>query len=314
MLQYIVKRLLALIPLGIGVTLLVFLAMHFVPGDPVLIMLGIEATEELAAQLRADLGLDRPLPVQYLSWLGRLLRGDLGKSIITGAQVKKELISRLGVTVQLTILGVLLSLIIAIPLGVFSAIKQNSWADFIIRIISLGGISLPGFAIGILLILFTSRVLGWSAPLGFVNLWDDPGKSIQILIMPVISLGTGLAASVSRMTRSSVLEVLRQDYTRTARAKGISERKVIYKHVLKNALIPILTLVGLQIGMLLGGAVVIEEVFALPGAGRLLLTAINTRDYPVVMACVLVIALGFALVNTIVDLSYAVIDPRIRYQ
>ena len=164
MLQYIVKRLLALIPLGIGVTLLVFLAMHFVPGDPVLIMLGIEATEELAAQLRADLGLDRPLPVQYLSWLGRLLRGDLGKSIITGAQVKKELISRLGVTVQLTILGVLLSLIIAIPLGVFSAIKQNSWADFIIRIISLGGISLPGFAIGILLILFTTRVLGWSAP------------------------------------------------------------------------------------------------------------------------------------------------------
>ena len=146
-----------------------------------------------------------------------------------------------------------------------------------------------------------------------MNLWDDPGKSIQILIMPVISLGTGLAASVSRMTRSSVLEVLRQDYTRTARAKGISERKVISKHVLKNALIPILTLVGLQIGLLQGGAVVIEEVFALPGAGRLLLTAINTRDYPVVMACVLVIALGFALVNTIVDLSYAVIDPRIRY-
>lgn len=308
-----IKRVLVLIPLGLGVTLLVFLAMHFVPGDPVLIMLGVETTEAMAAQLRADHGLDKPLPIQYLNWLGRLLQGDLGKSIITGVSVQKEIMTRLAVTAQLTFFGVLLSLFIAIPLGVLSAIYQDSWADFLIRVISLMGISLPNFAIGILLILFTSRNLGWSAPLGFTNIWVDPWKSIQILILPVIALGTGLAASVSRMTRSSVLEVFRQDFTRTARAKGLHERVVIYKHVLRNALIPIMTLVGLQIGMLMGGTVVIEEVFALPGIGRLTLTALNTRDYPVVMACVLVIALTFAVVNTLVDLLYVVVDPRIRY-
>lgn len=312
--QYIIKRLFALIPLALGVSFLVFLALNFVPGDPVRIMLGIEATEEMAAQLRTDLGLDRPLLVRYIRWLSRTVRGDLGHSIITGLEVNKELRSRIGVTLQITFFAVLVSLVIALPLGIISAVRQDSWVDLVVRLISLAGISLPGFAIGILLILVTSRRFGWYPPLGFVSIWQEPLKSLQIMFLPVLSLGAGLAASVSRMTRSALLEVLRQDYIRTARSKGLNERTVIYRHALKNALIPILTLVGLQVGYLLGGTVVIEEVFALPGLGRLLLTAINSRDYPVVMACVMFIALVFALVNTIVDISYALAEPRIRYQ
>lgn len=312
--RYVFKRLFALIPLAIGVSFLVFLALNFVPGDPVRIMLGIEATDEMAAQLRADLGLDRPLLVRYVRWLSRTLRGDLGYSIITGLEVNRELANRIGVTLQLTFFGVLVSLIIALPLGIVSAVRQDSWVDLVVRLISLAGISLPGFAIGILLILVSSRRFGWYPPLGFVSIWEDPWKSLQVMFLPVLSLGAGLAASVSRMTRSAMLEVLRQDYIRTARSKGLNERTVIYRHALKNALIPILTLVGLQVGYLLGGTVVIEEVFALPGLGRLLLTAINSRDYPVVMACVMFMALVFALVNTIVDLSYALAEPRIRYQ
>lgn len=277
-------------------------------------MLGVETTEELAAQLRARYGLDEPLLVRYSLWLFHLVRGDMGVSIITGIPVTEELSRRVGVTLQLTLLSILFSLLIAIPTGIIAAARQNTIIDSITRIAVLGGISLPGFAIGILLILFVSRILNWLPPVGFVNLWDKPFISLQILLLPVISLGFYLSASVSRMTRSAMLEVLRQDYIRTAHAKGLHRTRVIYRHAFQNAMIPVLTLVGMQIGYLFGGAVIIEEVFSLPGVGRLLLTGIYRRDYPVVMACVLLMAFVFALMNTLVDVMYGFLDPRIKYQ
>lgn len=311
--RYVAKRLLAFIPLMLGVSLLVFLAVNFVPGDPIRIMLGIDATDEMVETLHAKYGLDRPLLVRYGYWLWNLLQGDLGQSIVTGRSVGAEIASRLGVTVQLTMLSVVAALAVAVPLGIVSAVKRESLLDYSFRVLSLVGISLPNFAVGVLLILFASRVFFWHPPPGFVNLWDDPGTSIQILFMPALALGAGLVGAISRMTRSMMLEVLGHDFMRTARAKGLSEGRVVMKHALRNALIPVMTVVGLQVGYLLGGAVVIEEVFSLPGLGRLVLTAISTRDYPVVMGSVLVIAFMFALVNLVVDLLYAVVDPRIRY-
>lgn len=313
MARYIVRRLLAFIPLMLGVSLLVFLAVNFVPGDPVEIMLGVDATDEMVETLKARYGLDRPLLVRYLYWLWNVMRGDMGQSIITGHGVGDEIASRLGVTVQLTVLAVAGAVVIAVPLGIVSAVKRESLTDYAVRVASLIGISLPNFAVGVLMILFTSRVLLWQPPPGFVNLWDDPATGIKILFMPALALGSGLIGAISRMTRSMMLEVLGQDYIRTARSKGLSESRVVMKHGLRNALIPVMTIVGLQAGYLLGGAVVVEEIFSLPGLGRLLLTAISMRDYPVVMGTVLVIAFMFALVNMIVDLLYAVVDPRIRY-
>lgn len=312
--SYLLRKILFLIPMLIGVSFFVYVAIDFVPGDPVQIMLGIEATEELRAQLRAQYGLDEPLFVRYTLWLFHLVKGDMGVSMTTGIPVIEELSRRVGVTLQLTLLSILFSLLLAIPTGIIAAAKQNTFIDFITRIGVLSGISLPGFAVGILLILFVSRVLGWIPPVGFVNLWDNFFLSLQILLLPVISLGLYLSASVSRMTRSSMLEVLRQDYIRTAHAKGLHSMRVIYRHALQNAMIPVLTLVGMQIGYLFGGAVIIEEVFSLPGVGRLLLTGIYRRDYPVVMACVLLMAFVFALMNTLVDVLYGFLDPRIKYQ
>ncbi|MFP4199030.1 MAG: ABC transporter permease [Halanaerobium sp.] len=311
--SYLIRKLLFLIPLIIGVSFIVFFAINFIPGNPIRIMLGIEATEEMEAELKEEYGLNQPFLVRYFKWFGSFIKGDFGKSIITGNSINKEILTRFQVTLQLTILSVILSLIIAIPIGVISAIKQNSVTDFIVRIGVLSGISLPSFALGILLILFMSKIFGWLPPFGFVNLWENFFVSIQILILPVVSLGVRLAASISRMTRSSMLEVLRKDYIRTAKAKGLKNSVITYKHALHNSLIPILTLVGLQIGYLFGGAVVIEQIFSLPGLGRYLLTGIYKRDYPVVMSVVLIIAISFAFVNTLVDILYAFVDPRIKY-
>lgn len=312
--QYILKRILVLIPLSLGITFLVFVAMNFIPGDPVRIFLGIEGTEELAQQLRQQMGLDQPLLVRYMHWLGQLLQGDMGISLLTRAPVRAELGGRFLVTMQLAMMGVLFSCILALPLGIASAVQQNSWKDFCIRLVAMVGVSLPNFAVGVLLILFFANVWNWHPPIGFVHIWHDPIRALQILILPVIALGTSMAGSVSRMTRSAMLEVLRQDYIRTARSKGLSERIVIYRHALRNALIPILTLIGLQLGYLLGGAVIVEQIFSLPGLGRLLLTGIHNRDYPVVLGCVLVIAIVFALINAFVDILYTFVDPRIKYQ
>lgn len=310
---YIIKRLLGLIPLIFGITFLVFIAINFIPGDPARIMLGVEGTEAMAEQVRQEMGLDQPLMIRYFNWLSQSVRGDLGYSLLTRRSVSFELSRRFPVTFQLTLLGVIFSVALALPLGIISAINRDNIVDFFIRVFSLIGISLPNFAIGILLILFVSKTFNWTPPVGFVNIWVQPGRALSILLLPVLALGASLAASVSRMTRSSMLEVLKKDFIRTARSKGLKERVVLYNHALKNALIPVLTLIGLQIGYLLGGTVIIEEVFSLPGLGRLLLTGIHNRDYPVVMGCILVIAISFAIINAIVDITYSFIDPRIKY-
>ena len=270
-------------------------------------------TPELRAQLAAKYGLDRPYIVQYLDWIGGVLRGDFGESIRTAEPILPQILTRFQVTAELTILAAIISWFVAIPLGILAAVKRNSMADRLIRVFALLGVSVPGFALSILLILFLSLAFGYFSPLGYVGFFEDPLRNLQIMILPASILGISISGSVMRMTRSSVLEVLRQDFVRTVRAKGASERVAIFKHVLRSALIPIVTLVGMQIGSLLGGAVIVEQIFSLPGLGQMTLTGINQRDYPVVQGCVLFIAFVYVLVNVVTDLLYAYIDPRISY-
>ena len=311
--NYVTRRILQLIPVLLGISILIFAVMKMIPGDVISGILGIEATPELRAQLEAKYGLDRPYVVQYLDWMGGVLRGDFGESIRTSAPILPEILNRLRVTGELTILAAIISWIIAIPLGILAAVKRNSWVDRFVRVFSLLGVSVPGFALSILLILVLSLCFDYFSPLGYVSFFEDPLKNLEIMILPAMVLGVTISGSVMRMTRSSVLEVLRQDFIKTVRAKGASERVAIFKHALRNALIPIITLIGMQIGSLLGGAVIVEQIFSLPGLGQLTLTGINQRDYPVVQGCVLVIAFIYVMVNLITDILYAYIDPRISY-
>lgn len=311
--NYTIRRLLQLIPVLFGISVLIFVVMKAIPGDVISGILGVEATPELRAQLAAKYGLDRPYVVQYLSWIGGVLRGDFGESIRTSAPILPEILERFKVTGELTLLAALISWLVAIPLGILAAVKRNSLADRFVRVFALLGVSVPGFALSILMILILSLAFGYFPPLGYVGFFTDPLKNLQIMILPAAILGVTISGSVMRMTRSSVLEVLRQDFIRTVRAKGAGEWVAIFKHALRNALIPIVTLVGMQIGTLLGGAVIVEQIFSLPGLGQLTLTGINQRDYPVVQGCVLFIAFVYVLVNLVTDLLYAYIDPRISY-
>lgn len=310
---YVIRRLLQLIPVLFGISVLIFAVMKMIPGDVISGILGVDATPELREQLREIYGLDRPYAVQYLDWIGGVLRGDFGESIRTGEPILPQILTRFKVTAELTILAAIISWIIAIPLGILAAVKRNSMADRFVRVFALLGVSVPNFALSILLILFLSLVFNYFSPLGYVGFFEDPIRNLQIMILPASILGVSIAGSVMRMTRSSVLEVLRQDFVRTVRAKGASERVAIFRHVLRNALIPIITLVGMQIGSLLGGAVIVEQIFSLPGLGQMTLTGINQRDYPVVQGCVLFIAFVYVLVNLVTDLLYSYIDPRISY-
>ena len=311
--QYTIRRILQLIPVLLGISILIFAVMKMIPGDVISGILGVEATPELRAQLAAKYGLDRPYIVQYLDWIGGVLRGDFGESIRTAEPILPQILTRFQVTAELTILAAVISWFVAIPLGILAAVKRNSMADRLIRVFALLGVSVPGFALSLLLILFLSLAFGYFSPLGYVGFFEDPLRNLQIMILPASILGISISGSVMRMTRSSVLEVLRQDFVRTVRAKGASERVAIFKHVLRSALIPIVTLVGMQIGSLLGGAVIVEQIFSLPGLGQMTLTGINQRDYPVVQGCVLFIAFVYVLVNVVTDLLYAYIDPRISY-
>ena len=311
--SYVIRRILQLIPVLFGISVLIFLVMKMIPGDVISGILGVDATPELREQLEQLYGLDRPYVVQYLDWIGGVLRGDFGESIRSAAPILPEILSRFKVTAELTILAAVISWFIAIPLGILAAVKRNSFADRFVRVFALLGVSVPSFALSILLILFLSLCFGYFSPLGYVGLLEDPLRNLQIMILPSLILGVNIAGSVMRMTRSSVLEVLRQDFVKTVRAKGASERVTIFNHVLRNALIPIVTLVGMQIGSLLGGAVSVEQIFSLPGLGQMVLTAINQRDYPVVQGGVLFIAFIYVLVNLVTDLLYAYIDPRISY-
>lgn len=313
MTTYLIRRLLLAIPVLLGATFLVFSSIRLVPGDPAIAIAGELATPELVAQVRAEMGLDRPLLVQYGVYLERILRGDLGRSIRSGLPVAQEIVTRLPKTIQLAVLSLLLAASIGIPLGVLSATRPNSWIDSGSMVMALLGVSMPIFWLGLMLMIFFAvllpRWLGLPGPV----LPPTGSGTWKHLIMPTVALAANSMAIQARMTRACMLEVLQADYVRTARAKGVAERLVIYRHALRNALIPIVTIIGLQFGTLLGGAVLTETVFAWPGLGRLLVDAIGYRDYPMIQGAVLVITIGFVVVNIAVDVLYAWLDPRIHY-
>lgn len=313
---FLTKRLLALIPTLIGVSLVVFVVIHLIPGDTISAMIGTtyKLTETQAAALRAYFGLDRPLYEQYLHWILSAARGDLGYSVRSGQPVMTEILNRFPVTLELTLFSLVIALVLGVPIGVLSAIKSDSFIDAFGRLFALVGLALPNFWLGTLFILVLSSYFGIMPNSGdYVAFTKEPLRNLTQLLFPAITLGFAFTASVMRTTRSAMLEVLRQDYVRTARSKGVAEPWVIVKHCLPNALIPVITIVGVEFGYLLGGAVIVEEVFALPGIGRLLLNGISQRDYAVVQGTILFIALNFVLINLLVDLAYAQVDPRIRY-
>ncbi len=316
MTAFIAARLLSLIPVLWGVSVLVFLLIHLIPGNALQMFLGtqVEMTPAQLDQLRRMFGLNKSLPLQYADWLGRLMRGDFGVSLRTSRAVLPDILNRLPVSAELTLLALLVALAIAVPVGILSALRRGTSADAVIRILGLAGLSIPNFWLGtMLLLLLPGRVLPIASIGVYLRFFANPIGNLTVMALPALSLGIALAAVVMRFVRSSLLEVLGADYIRTARAKGLREALVIDRHALRNALIPVVTVIGFQAGYLLGGTVVIEEVFALPGMGRFALAAINQRDYPVVQGVVLIIAVLFVLTNIAVDVLYAYVDPRVRY-
>jgi peptide/nickel transport system permease protein len=296
------------------VSLLVFAVVRVLPGDPALIMLGIEASPDAVARLRESLGLSRPVPVQYADWVGRAVLGDLGRSIQYDVPVAGLIASRLSVTLPLTLMAAALMVAAAIPLGVFAATRHRRWGDYAAMTLSQLGIAVPGFWAGLLLILLFSVKLGWFQSGGFDGWGQGVGHALKSLLLPAVALGLFQFAVLARTTRSALLEVLREEYVKTARAKGVAEGKVIFRHALKNAMIPILTVAGVQLGQLMAGSIILESVFYLPGLGRLALGAISARDLPVVQGVVLFVASAIVVLNAAVDMLYGVLDPRIRYE
>ncbi len=312
--RYILRRLLLTVPALLGVTLLVSAMVRLLPGDAVTLMLqdyGSYARD--ADDLRDQLGLSKPFHTQYLTWLGGIGRGDLGRSLRDQTPIRDSLAERLPVTFELGLLGLVTSLLIAIPLGVYSAVRQDTPSDYLARSLAIAMLAIPGFWFATLAITLPSIWFSWTPPLRYTYLTDDPVKNLSQMLLPAIILGIGLSGSIMRLTRAQMLEVLRQDFIRTSRAKGLSERATLFRHALRNAIVPVVTLLGLQVTVLIGGAVVLESIFVLPGMGRYLLEALNNRDYPVVQAVVLIFAATIIMVNLGVDLLYAWLDPRIRY-
>ncbi len=313
--RYLVRRLLLAIPVVIGVSMVVFMVLHLSPGDPAEIMLGSAATKEDLAHLRADLGLNEPLPVQYARWMGHVVRGDLGRSLWMRRPVLPDVLDRFRATLVLTGTALLISTAAGVTLGVLAATRPHSWLDRLSGVAALFGASMPVFWLGIVLMVIFSLRLGWLPASG---MWapyggGDARDLLAHLALPAVTLAAASVTIIARLTRSTMLEVLGQDYIRTARAKGLVERRVVARHALKNALVPIVTVIGVQAGYPLGGAVLTETVFAWPGVGTLMVQGILARDIPLVQGCVLVVALTFVLVNLSVDLLYAWLDPRIRY-
>lgn len=311
---FILRRLLLLIPVLLGVSIVVFTMIHAIPGDPSQILIGTDQqiSDEQRAIIRQHYGLDQPLPVQYGKWIGQVLQGDLGTSIRTKRALTYELRLRLPVTVELTLLAGLLGTIPAVAIGVVAAVRRNSRLDYFATIGTLIGISVPNFLLATLLVLLFSVKLKWLPPIGYVSIRDDFVQNLKVMIMPAISLALPLAAILMRYTRSSVLEALTSDHVRVARAKGLSQRTVLGRHVLRNASIPIITIAGIQLATLLGGTVIIERIFSLPGIGSYIVDGINNRDYAVVTSVTLVMSTIFVLVSLFVDILYAVMDPRLR--
>lgn len=313
---YLTRRLLLAVPTVFGVLLAVFLLIRLVPGDVVTQLVGLEATisPQRVEELRRLFGLDRPLVVQFTDYAGRVVRGDLGRSLRTGRPVGAELVRRFPVTIELAVTGLIVALLIGVPVGVLAAVRRGKVADYLATGFVMLGLSVPSFWLAILLILFFALRLGWLPPTAYVTPQESVLRNLQHMILPALSVGLVLAAATTRIIRSGLLEVLGRHYIRTARAKGLAEGRVVLHHALRNALIPVVTVIGLQFGTLLGGTVIIEQIFSLPGVGRYALEGINLRDYPVIQGAVLAIALAFVLVNLVVDLCYGLLDPRIRYE
>jgi peptide/nickel transport system permease protein len=313
MFAYVLRRLIGVIPTMLLVTLTVFIIMRITPGGPAVAVLGEQATPQAVAALNHKLGLDRPLYIQYLDWLGHALRGDLGRSISGNQPVTELIVQRIMPTAELGFLSMMIALLIGIAGGVIAATRHNTGVDAASSVLSIFGVSTPSFWLAILLVLIFAIKLPWLPALGYVSPFKDPGMNLKQMILPSFTLGATLAAVIARITRGSMLDALYQDFVRTARAKGLRERHVVMRHALANALIPVITVVGLQIAGLLGGAVIIETIFALPGNGQLLVSSIFSRDLFVVQGIVVVIALAFTLINLLVDVLYAALDPRIRF-
>ena len=315
--QYLARRLLLFIPTLVGASLLVFVLVRLVPGDPALLILtgssgDIPFTQEEYDSLRATMGLDRPMYAQYISWLGRFVTLDWGKSLYYNSLIVDELKPKMILTLELAVLSMAIATVSAVFMGVLAAVRQDTLVDRAIMVFSVTGLAVPTFVMGLLVLLFLVKVFQWFPPLGTVYVWDDPLTNLQTLAWPVLVVAYFNNAAITRMTRAQMLEVLRQDYMRTARAKGLIESLVVYRHGLRNAVLPVVTLFGLQMGALLGGALVIETVFSLPGMGRFLIESIQRRDYPIVEIIILIIAFAFVTINLLVDLSYGLLDPRIR--
>ncbi|MFW5786653.1 MAG: ABC transporter permease [Halanaerobiales bacterium] len=311
--KYIMKRILISLIVLFGISIIAFFLVRLVPGDTVTAMLGVNYNEAQAEQLRAKYGLDRPIPVQYGLWISNVIKGDFGRSFFTQKPVLNSIMLRLPVTLQLMGMSLIYCIFIAIPLGTIAAVKRNSWADYGASIMGLLGVSVPNFWLGTIMILFLSLKLKWFPSGGFVPFTESIISNLHYMFMPSIALGAAVGAVIMRMTRSSMLEVMGQNYIEMARAKGVPDKRLIISHALKNALIPVITVLGIQMGYLLGGSVVIEQIFSLPGVGRLALQAISNRDYALMQGTILFVASGFVLINLFVDIIYAVIDPRIKY-
>ncbi len=312
-LKYVGGRLLATLPVMLMVAVVVFAILRLTPGDPAAILAGDDATQAQLAQIRQTMGLDKPIPAQFVSWLGDLVRGDLGVSLLSGAPVRQMIGIRIGPTVALALCTLALTILIAIPLGVIAASRRGKWLDRMIMTFSVLGFSVPTFVVGYLLIYLFSMKMGWFPVQGYKPLADGLWPFAQRLVLPTLALSGIYVALVARITRSSIIEVMGEDFVRTARAKGARERTILLRHALRNAAVPIVTIIGIGVASLITGVVVTESVFNLPGLGRLVVEAVLARDYPVIQGLILLFSFGYILINLLVDVLYTVFDPRIRY-
>ncbi|MBE0592268.1 MAG: ABC transporter permease [Burkholderiaceae bacterium] len=317
MLRYVTQRLLMMIPTLLGVAILVFLMLRMMGGDPVEVMLrgeGANVSQDVIEAERVRLGLDQPIPVQFAKWLGGMMTGDFGFSMWTGKPVAQEIASRLPLSLQVAVMATILAVLIAIPLGTLSALYKDSWIDHLVRVISIAGLAVPSFWLGMVIILTLLTVFHWHPPVLFTPFFENPRENLSQLIWPALAVGYRYSAVATRMMRSTLLEVLQEDYIRTARAKGVFERLVVIRHGLRNALLPVVTVVGLEFAFLIGGLVVTEQVFNLNGIGKLFVEAVSRSDFTMVQSLVLLVASFFIIINFVIDLLYAWLDPRIRYR
>jgi peptide/nickel transport system permease protein len=315
MLAYTVRRLIALVPTLFFASVIVFFSVRMIPGSVIDLMLANNplAVDKDRATIEAALGLDKPIYVQYLNWAGSILQGDLGRSLWQDTPVTHEILARMPVTLELALLAMLVSIVVGVPIGVYSAIRQDTAGDYTTRSLAILLLAIPSFWLGTLVMVFPSIWWGWAPELKYVPFAQDPLTNLKMMILPAVILGTALSALNMRLMRTTMLEVMRQDYIRTAWAKGLGETMVVIRHALRNALIPVVTLLGLEVAGVIGGSVILEQIFVLPGMGLLLLEAVGTRDYPVISGIFLIVGVCVMLVNLVVDLSYGLIDPKVRY-